>query len=365
MNDELRPHLRADAPDAAGRELLLVQSRRSLLRSPAALFRVLAGTACASLALLSASTVFSAEPATAMVEKRQLDISFPAPARVEAVRESVISAQVGGRVLAVGVDAGDAVRRGQLLVTLDAREAEGNAAANAAGLAQAEASWQRSQNLYRQKFISKAALDQAEAAYKAAKGSAQSADATMSHARITSPLTGIVAERRIEPGEVASPGTPLLSVFDPTGLRVIASVPQYHLDAVRATKRARIELVESGRWIDAASVEVLPTIDAQSHTATVRLNLPKNVVGIVPGMAVRAHLATGAGQKLVVPLAAVLRRGEVTALYVIGDEGKVRLRQVRLGEPVGEGLVEVLAGVGAGERVSLDPVRSGINNNKG
>ena len=106
---------------------------------------------------------------------------------------------------------------------------------------------------------------------------------------------------------------------------------------------------------------MLPTIDAQSHTATVRLALPKGLDGIAPGMAVRAHLAVGSAEKLVVPADAILRRGEVTALYVIGDGGKVRLRQVRLGEAVGDGLVEVLAGIAAGERVSLDPVKSGIN----
>ena len=349
----------AKAPAAA---TVVSQSRRSLLRSRAVLLRVLTGLAWGSLSLGPVGTAFSQEDTVGVVERRQLDLSFPAPARVEAIREAKMSAQISGRVVAVHVDAGDAVKQGQLLVTIDAREIAGAASANAANLAQADAAWRRAQDLYRQKFISKAALDQAEAAFKAAKGGATASDASLSHARVVAPMTGVVAERQIEPGELASPGTPLLTVFDPAGLRVIASVPQYQLEAVRANKRARIELVESGRWIDAAKVEVLPTIDAQSHTGTVRLLLPSQTTGLAPGMAVRAHMATGAAEKLVVPESAVLRRGEVTALYVLSEGGKVRLRQVRLGETVGNGLVEVLAGVAAGERVSLDPVRSGIQN---
>ena len=298
--------------------------------------------------------------ATALVERRTVDATYAAQARIEAVREVTLTAQIAGRVTRVGADAGDSVRRGQMLVTLDAREAAGTAQANAASLAQAQAAAARARELFAQKFISRAALDQAEAAWKAAQGAASASDATLTHAQMASPISGLVAERHIEPGELASPGTPLLTIFDPAGLCVVASVPQYRLDAVRAARRARIELVESGRWLDVARVEVLPTIDPQSHTATVRLALPAGVTGIAPGMAVRAHLTTGTAEKLVVPQAAILRRGEVSAVYVMGEDGKARLRQVRLGETVAEGLIEVLAGVAAGERISLDPVKTGI-----
>jgi hypothetical protein len=159
---------------------------------------------------------------------------------------------------------------------------------------------------------------------------------------------------------MAAPGRPLLTLFDPAGLRVIATVPQSRLADVRKAKRARIELIESGRSIAVERVEVLPTIDQQSHTATVRLILPAGTSDLTPGMAVRAHLSIGTAKKLVMPQAAVLRRGEVTAVYVLDAQGKARLRQVRLGEPVGDGLIEVLAGVNAGEQVSLDPVKAGI-----
>lgn len=315
----------------------------------------------ACCAVLPAPTI-AAEIASAMVEDKLVELSFPAQARVEALREATIAAQVSGRVIDLRVDAGDTVKRGQLLLTLDARELAAGDAASQAQLTQAKAAWERAQNLFRQKFISQSALDQAEAAFKAAQGGAGASSATLSHTRVTAPISGVVAERLIEPGEMAAPGRPLLTLFDPAGLRVIATVPQARLNDVRKARRARIELVESGRSINVDRIEVLPTIDQQSHTATVRLSLPAGTSDLLPGMAVRAHLSIGAAQKLVLPQAAVLRRGEVTAVYVLDAQGKARLRQIRLGETVGDGLVEVLAGVNAGERVSLDPVKTGVAN---
>ena len=330
------------------------------LRSPFTI-RPGAYVGLAALAALAfGGAAHAGDAAIGLVEKKAIEVSFPAQARVEAVRAATVAAQVAGRVLAVNVDAGDRVKSGQLLLTLDARELAAGDVASQAQRAQAQASWERSKNLFRQKFISQAALDQAEAAYKAAQGGASATAATLSHARVTAPMSGVVAERLIEPGELAAPGRALLSIFDPSSLRVIATVPQARLEAVRKVRRARVELVESGRWIDVERVEVLPTVDAQSHTATVRLILAAGTADIVPGMSVRAHLSTGAAEKLVMPSAAVLRRGEVTAVYVMDDQGKPRLRQVRVGEAMNESLIEILAGVSPGERVSLDPVKTGI-----
>jgi hypothetical protein len=160
---------------------------------------------------------------------------------------------------------------------------------------------------------------------------------------------------------MAAPGRPLITVFDPKGLRVIANLPQYKLAELKKAGRARIEFPESGRWVDAVRVEILPTVDVRSHTATARLYLPENIEGVVPGIYARAHFIIGKAQKLTVPPTAVLRRGEVTAVYVLDDKGAVRLRQVRLGEAVAGGELEVLAGINAGERVSLVPLKTGID----
>ncbi|PWB43572.1 MAG: efflux RND transporter periplasmic adaptor subunit [Rhodocyclales bacterium] len=302
----------------------------------------------------------SAPLATAPVELREIELTYPAEAVVEAVKQAVIAAQVPGRVVEVRADAGDAVKQGQLLMRIDAREAAEGYAASQATLANAKANYERTKNLHAQKFISKAALDKAEADYRAAQAGAGAAGAAASHASIVSPLTGFVAQRHTEAGELATPGRPLITVYDPKGLRVTSSIPQYKLAAVRATLQAKIEFPETGKWVDAAKVEVLPAADPRTHTVTARVYLPDNLPGIIPGMFARTHFVTGKAKKLLVPAAAVLRRGEVTAVYVIDEKNAARLRQVRLSEPLAGGFHEVLAGLSAGEKVALDPVKAGI-----
>ena len=302
-----------------------------------------------------------AAPATAAVEYREIDLTYPADAVVEAVRQSTIAAQVQGRVLEVRADAGDAVRQGQLLLRIDEREAASGLAGTQAQLANAKANYERTKNLFQQKFISQAALDKAEAEYKAAAAGSGQAGAIYSYTHIASPLKGLVAQRHVEQGEMATPGKPLITVYDPKGLRVAASIPQYKLADVRRNLRAKIEFPETGLWVDASSVTVFPAADARTHTVQARVNLPDGMKDVIPGMFARAHFITGKAKKLLVPAQAVLRRGEVTAVYVIDAQGAAHLRQVRLSEPLAGGYHEVLAGLAAGDNVALDPVRAGVS----
>jgi len=91
----------------------------------------------------------------------------------------------------------------------------------------------------------------------------------------------------------------------------------------------------------------------------VRIDLPTNLDGVIPGMFARAHFSVGTAQKLAIPSSAVVRRSEITAVYVVRGE-QVSLRQVRLGTPNGRGQVEVLAGLNPGDVIALDPVKAGI-----
>ena len=308
----------------------------------------------ALIAVLPASTFAQ----TRVIELREVPLTLPAEAVIEATKQATVATQVSGRIVSVKVEAGERVKAGQVLMQIDAREAGENAAAARAQLAQAEANYARTQNLHKQKFISQAALDQADATLKSARAQAGAAGAGASHATVTSPIAGIVAARHVELGELAAPGRELVTVFDPKGLRAIASIPQYKLRDAQQAKLAKVEFPESRRWQDGSRVEILPTIDAKSHTATARVYLP-DAEGVIPGMAVRVHFVIGTAKKLTVPPQAILRRGEISAVYVV-SAGKPLLRQVRLGEVVGDGEIEVLSGLSAGDTVSLDPVKTGI-----
>ncbi|MBU1366174.1 MAG: efflux RND transporter periplasmic adaptor subunit [Gammaproteobacteria bacterium] len=306
------------------------------------------------------TVAIAAEPLPLItVKPHAVDLAFPAESLVEAVQQATVGAQVAGRVLEVRADAGQLVKKGDVLMRIDGREAAEAARAAAAQYANAKASYERTKSLVTQKFMSSAALDKARADLDAAAANRAAAGAGLSYATIVAPMTGIIARRHAEMGDMATPGKPLFTIYQPGALRVTASIPQYRLKAMRDVKTARVEFPELGKWVDAVKVQVLPTADAATHVSQVRVTLPE-VPEATPGMFARVHFVTGQAEKLTVPAGAVLRRGEVAAVYVQMPDNRLSLRQLRLGEAVGQGEIEVLAGLSAGDQVVTDPVKAGI-----
>jgi RND family efflux transporter MFP subunit len=305
------------------------------------------------------ATASGEELASVVVKPHRVDLTFPAESLVEAVQQTTVSAQIAGRVIEVKADAGESVAKGEVLMRIDAREAEEAARAANAQYANARLTYERTKSLVAQKFMSAAALDKAKADYDAATANRAAASASESHATIVAPLTGVVARRHAELGDMATPGKPLFTIYEPGGLRVTASIPQYRLNQMRSVKTARVEFPELGKWVDATTVTLLPTADTATHVSQVRVNLPP-VPEATPGMFARVHFVIGQAEKLTVPVSAVVRRGEVAAVYVLGADGRLSLRQLRLGDAVGAGEIEVLAGLAAGNKVATNPVKAAI-----
>jgi RND family efflux transporter MFP subunit len=295
---------------------------------------------------------------------------------VEALRQTVIAAQVPGAVVQLDVKVGDRVQAGQLLLRLDARAADQGVAASDAQVQAARASlevatreYDRNKQLFQKKYISQAALDRAESEFKAARAQADALLAQAAAARtqtafhsVRAPYAGIVAEVPVALGDMAMPGRPLLTIYDPTALRVAAAVPQTAAASWRPGQLPRIEIP----GLPAASAapaptraQLLPTVDAATHTVTLRADLPAGLAGVAPGMFARLWLplpvaAAGPAASITVPQQAIVRRAEMTGLYVLDASGRALLRQVRLGRSA-DGRTEVLAGLNPGERVVTDP----------
>jgi RND family efflux transporter MFP subunit len=311
---------------------------------------------------------------TATVEMREVELTYSAEAVVEAVRQSTVAAQIAGRVVDIRFDVGDYGKKGEVIVRIDERAASQAVAASEAQLSEAQAAlvqarsqYERAKRLLSEKFISQAAFEQNEAAYKAAQarvaallaGTGQ-AQTERSFATIVAPYSGVVSARHVELGEMAVVGKPLMTGFDPSTLRVVATVPQSQVAAIRAVRKARVEVSSQDAWLEVEQVTIVPSADPRTHTTQVRLELPQQVRGIYPGVYARAHFVVGKATRLLVPRAAVLRRSELTAVFVVDDQGAAMLRQVRLGSAGDESAIEVLAGLKAGERVALEPARAGM-----
>jgi RND family efflux transporter MFP subunit len=309
--------------------------------------------------------------ATVEVRMKDVDDVYAADAVIEAVRQATVAAQLSGAVTQILVDAGDQVKKGQVLARIDTRETDAQVAAGRANVAQADAqltqarlNLERTQSLLDKNFVSRAALDQAESNFKAAKAAADAAragnaqaDTARTYAELRSPIDGVVTRRLMEPGEIAAPGRGVVAVHDPSDLRAVGNLPQFVLPKAAGATRATVELPQLGRTLTATRVTILPAADARLLSTQIRADLPAgDTPGVTPGAAAKILVPIGRTRKLVVPESTLIRRGELTAVNVLAADGRPQLRQVRVGSTVADGGIEVLAGLSDGERVLLNPL---------
>lgn len=297
---------------------------------------------------------------------------------VEPVKQSTVSAQAAGRIVQLAVAAGDRVRAGQLLATVDDRDTQAGLQRSEAQVAQADADLRnaqanerRTRELQAKGFVSAAALDTAQATLKAAQAARDQAAAgqrqsalAQGFTRVTAPYDGWVRDTLVQAGDLATPGKPLLTLYAPAPLRAVVHVPLSRAGAARTAPGVEVR-VPSGdgaaAWIKPVAREVLPTADAVAQTIEWRLQLPSTAAAqVAPGQQVRVRFAGSEAVRTVVPASAVLRRGELTAVYVASAQGAFVLKAVRLGAEHGAAGVEVLAGLGQDDLVALDPVRASL-----
>lgn len=226
---------------------------------------------------------------------------------------------------------------------------------------------------------SQAAQDAAEAQLKAAQAGRDQAQAgarqsalAQGFTRVTAPFDGIVRETLADSGDLAVPGKPLLVLYAPSPLRAVVQIGASRAAEARSAQRIEIE-GPGGQRVTPRQVQALPMADAASQTIEWRLELPTDdpARDWVPGQQVRVSFGGAAAAPaspsasasgpatLLIPAAAVLRRGELSAVYVVTPQG-FALRAVRLRSSRGAAGIEVLAGLSGGERIALDPVRAGL-----
>jgi RND family efflux transporter MFP subunit len=291
---------------------------------------------------------------------------------IEAVQQADLTAQTGGRVAAVLVDVNDTVKANQVLLRLTGVEQRAADAASQAQVAaakaqaqEAETTYSRYKGLAEKQYVSKQQVDQALAAFNTAKANVRAAQALAEqsaqqagYTQIRAPFDAVVSARRVEPGESVATGQALISVFNPSQLRIQVQVPERIADALRRNPEAEI-LLADGSALPAERVLVYPSADADSHSVTVRLQLPDSGKSLKPGQVAKVVFASAVGNaSLWIPETAVWRRGELSGVYVVTDKALL-LRQLRLGESRDE-RIEVLSGVNAGERIAADPAQAAL-----
>lgn len=285
---------------------------------------------------------------------------------IEAVNQSTIAAQTAGRVAAILYDIDDFVAKDAVIVRLRAVERsaallQAKAALNeaAAHADEAQSRYRRIEDLYQERIVTKATFEQAVAARDAALARLAGARATLhsateglAYTEIRAPYAGVLTGRHVEPGETVAPGTALVSSMSLQQLRAVVEIPQSIIEQVRRIGKATVQIDE--RRVAVSRITIFPGASAPSNTFAARLDLPEDSPGLHPGMFVKVAFIIGEAERLLIPSTALIERGELSAVYVLDADDRISLRQIRPGRHFDAG-IEVLAGLGAGERIALQP----------
>jgi multidrug efflux pump subunit AcrA (membrane-fusion protein) len=334
--------------------------------------------------------------ATARAEKVEWPSTFEAGGIVRARTTAAIASRLLAPVVTVHVRAGDRVKRGAPLVTLEAREiaaAQARARAASSGsddgvraaaavvrsaeaaLTFARATHDRIRGLHETRSATAHELDQATAALDAAQAQLASAranlaaaeasrtaagaavdaaTAALSYSTLTAPFDGIVTARAVDPGDMAAPGVRLLTLEEPGAVRLEVALDEARATMVSTSQPARVALghTESESWIDATVAEIA-RVDPASHSFLVKLDLPA-AVQRPSGTFGRARFDGATREAVVIPATAAIRRGQLTFVFAVDDGDRARLQPISPGARA-DGRLEVLAGLAANARVVREP----------
>ena len=200
----------------------------------------------------------------------------------------------------------------------------------------------------------KARRDAAHAGRTQAEAGVSQASTAMGFTKIRAPFDGLVTAKLADAGAIATPGVPLLIVEDPGHFRLEATVDESKMGAVRLGEAVPVVIDALGdQAIAGKVVQIVPSADPSSRTFTVKIDLPVNPQ-IRSGLFGRARFPRGERQSILVPQTAVLHRGQLDAVYVVGKDQIASLRYVTLGTPSAQ-QVEVLSGLEAGDQVVAQP----------
>ena len=320
--------------------------------------------------------------AVVTVQRTTVPDYLEATGTVHAAQSAQLASQVMGTITRVNVQEGDHVRRGQVLIAIDEAQPRAAYQSASAGLqasrgaiavadadySLAESTMQRYQMLYDKKSVSPHEYDEVKAKLAAAKAQRDAAHAnsaqaeavvaqastTVSFTRVRAPFDGVVTAKLVDAGAMAAPGVPLLVVEDPSHFRLEAVVDESQAGTVRLGTEVPVVLDSLGsRPITGKVVQIVPAADPASRTFTVKIDLPANPM-VRSGLFGRARFPRGERQSILVPQSALLHRGQLDAVYIVGNDQVASLRYVTLGRPDGN-RVEVLSGLDDGERIVVQP----------
>ncbi len=304
---------------------------------------------------------------------------------VRARNSAPLAARISGTVTSLLVREGERVPRGKLLLTIEAAESTAGAAGARAAMegAQrgvdeararkrlADETFERYTKLFQEQAVTRQEFDtrrmekdvaaqglaRAEAELARAREAAKAAGTVAGYTRVTSPLAGIVTAKSVDTGATVFPGTPLVTVEEEGNYRLEATLPESQIGSAKAGDAVRVGIDGIGE-LKGKVAEVVPAADPASRTFTVKIEI--SAKGLRSGIFGRAYFPVGNRTALLVPKSALVERGALTSLWVVGKDNIAGMRLVKAGQTLAD-QVEILSGLSPGEQVAVAGVEKVVD----
>ncbi|MBH2004707.1 MAG: efflux RND transporter periplasmic adaptor subunit [Sphingobacteriia bacterium] len=297
-----------------------------------------------------------------------------ASGQVEAAHSVNISTRAMGYITQMPVKVGDHVKAGQLLFAVNSADIHAKRAQTDAMIAQADAAlnnakkdYDRFTTLYKQQSASAKELDQVTLQYQSAKAAAEAArqmknevSANLSYTRVTAPFTGIVTQKMMDAGSMATPGMPVLTIEQAGSLQVSASVAENQIGSLKVGDPAVLKIASAEKTIEGKVIQLNPSSQFSGGQYIVKISIPADTKQLYAGMFVHVQFpvkaapaaVSGESGAVMIPVKAIINRDQLTGVYTISAQNTALLRWVRLGKTTGD-QVEVLSGLAKNEQYIL------------
>ena len=291
--------------------------------------------------------------AVVIVEPKTLDSVVTAAGSLSSRNSSVLSSKVMGKVVHLSVQEGDQVAAGKLLMKIDSGEIAAQAIMARATYNNARLQYNRIKSLYDATAATQMEMDQATLGFENAEAGLQAAKAMESYTIITAPISGQIVEKRINVGEMALPGQPLIKIEDNKNLRLELTVKEQDILFIQPGNPVKVRIdAMPGTEIGGTVSQVVQASDVRTHSFIVKIDIPANK-GLVTGMYGKASFTIGKHEAILIPKTALVEMSGIPGVYLVSADQNAVFQMIQVGEEHGN-FVEVISGLKKGDCVISD-----------
>ncbi len=289
-----------------------------------------------------------------------------ASGKIEAVQNANLSTRMMGYVTDTYVNVGDKVSKGQLLLRINSADISAQSAQVTASITEAKVAFRNAEKdynrfkvLFEQKSVSQKEMDDITANYEMAKARLEGAtqmknqvNAQLSYSNISAPFSGVVTGKFINKGDMANPGMPLIGMETPGKFQVIAMVPESEITKIKEGTTVNVVVKSTNELIKGTVTEVSSSAKNTGGQYLVKVILDKTEAKLLSGMYTSVQFPiekSTEAKRILVPESALVKQGQLTGIYAIGNKNVAILRWLRTGKTFGD-KVEILSGLAADEQ---------------